>query len=165
MVKEDNVHRYLGHFLVGVHSFLGGSVCFIFVPTSPGSHYTLVPLTRTHPEPCNLPTLILTFSTCQLEVECWSIVTSATKMNAMYGAWSVSFNLGTLLANSWGKNKENVGVDDVYLCICSDSLKGAECIFTSWQAQLRYSISPNLLTGSVSCITWPFHLLKWCCLM
>lgn len=71
-----------GHFLVSVHTFWGLSSFFFFFfcphPPSDNTHlYLLNGLCQykwTHPEPFNLPILILTVSSCHENVEVLSQV-------------------------------------------------------------------------------------------
>lgn len=156
---------------VSVHSF-GGFFCFVLFfnfAHNPPSHNTNLYLLNglcqykwTHPEPLDLPILILTFSSFQLEVECWSIVTVSTKIHAMYGAWFVFcfFFFFTLVHyyHLLKVKKKNVDVDDLW-SVCSDSLKGVlSTLLPADKHNVRFSVSSKLIIGSVSCISWPFHL-------
>lgn len=170
MVEEDDgVLRWWGHF-GSVCTVLGAFLLFFILPTTPPSHDTNLYLLNglcgykwTHPEPFDLPILILTFSSFQLEVECWSIVTITTKINAMYGAWFFFSFFFKILVHYYHllkvkEKKKNVDVDDLW-SVCSDSLKGVlSTLLPADKHNVRFSVSSKLIIGSVSCIIWPFHL-------
>lgn len=106
----------------------------------------------TPPEPFNLPILTLTFSACQPEGECWS----ATKINAIYGAWSFSFSLGTLWATLWGLKDYRWWFVFSAQIPCGAFLS---VLLPADKHNVWFSVSSNLIIRSVICINWPIHLV------
>lgn len=157
MVEEDSVHRYRGHFW-SVCTVFWCSFFFVFVHPHPPTHTCasqtacvsingLIWSTYPHPHVLIISTWGEMLKYCH---KCYQ-----NECNVLV----VFFNLGTLLATSWGKKKKNVDVDELYLLSAQIPCRVFEYIVTSWQAHnVRFSISSNLIIGSVSCITWPFHL-------